>query len=115
MNHNELRTCIEACRQCAEVCELWAEKNSHDGITIKDPDERKVGRAFVYRAAATRDELEGAVAAELVQSLFDRPGNGSLPLLSTLVDAVSERDRALLDDLERLIQEKRRAIGGKSR
>jgi predicted transcriptional regulator len=76
---------------------------------------RKVGRAFVYRAAATRDELEGAVAAELVQSLFDRPGNGSLPLLSTLVDAVSERDRALLDDLERLIQEKRRAIGGKSR
>jgi len=68
---------------------------------------RKVGRAFVYQAAATRDELEGAVAAELVQSLFDRPGNGSLPLLSSLVDAVSDRDRALLDDLERLIQEKR--------
>jgi predicted transcriptional regulator len=71
---------------------------------------RKVGRAFVYRAAATRDELEGAVATELVQSLFDRPGNESLPLLSSLVDAVSERDRALLDDLERLIQEKRRAV-----
>ena len=68
---------------------------------------RKVGRAFVYQAAATRDELEGAVAAELVQSLFNRPGNGSLPLLSSLVDAVSDRDRALLDDLERLIQEKR--------
>ena len=71
---------------------------------------RKVGRAFVYRAAATRDELEGAVATELVQSLFDRPGSGSIPLLSSLVDAVSERDRTLLDDLERLIQEKRRAV-----
>ena len=76
---------------------------------------RKVGRAFVYRAAATRDELEGAVAAELVQSLFDRPGRESLPLLSSLVDAVSERDRALLDDLERLIKEKRRANGDGSR
>jgi predicted transcriptional regulator len=76
---------------------------------------RKVGRAFVYRAAATRDELEGAVAAELVQSLFDRPGSESLPLLSSLVDAVSDRDRALLDDLERLIREKRRAIGDRSR
>ena len=29
--------------------------------------------------------------------------------LSSLVDAVSDRDRALLDDLERLIREKRRA------
>jgi len=76
---------------------------------------RKVGRAFVYRAAATRDELEGAVAAELVHSLFDRPGSESLPLLSSLVDAVTERDRALLDDLERLIQQKRRAIDGDDR
>src|SRR6267142_5201808 len=28
---------------------------------------RKSGRAFLYRAAATREEMEGAVAAELVQ------------------------------------------------
>jgi predicted transcriptional regulator len=70
---------------------------------------RKVGRAFVYSATATRDEIEGAVAAELVQSLMQHHGGEPLPLLSTLVDAVSDRDRALLDDLERLIHEKRRA------
>ena len=70
---------------------------------------RKVGRAFVYSAAATRDEMEGAVASELVQSLLQRQGGETLPLLSSLVDAVSDRDRALLDDLERLIREKRRA------
>jgi predicted transcriptional regulator len=52
---------------------------------------RKVGRAFVYRAAATQQELENAV-------------------LSSLVDAVSERDRALLDQLERLVREKRRTL-----
>ena len=43
---------------------------------------RKVGRAFVYAAAATRDELEGAVASELVQSLLHRHGGEPLPLLS---------------------------------
>jgi BlaI family transcriptional regulator, penicillinase repressor len=55
---------------------------------------RKVGRAFVYRAAATQQELENAV-------------------LSSLVDAVSERDRGLLGELERLVREKRRALDGK--
>ena len=70
---------------------------------------RKVGRAFVYSAAATRDEMEGAVATELVQSLLQRHGGEPLPILSSLVDAVSDRDRALLDELERLIRDKRRA------
>ena len=70
---------------------------------------RKVGRAFVYTATATRDEMEGAVATELVQNLLQQHGGEPLPLLSSLVDAVSDRDRALLDDLERLIREKRRA------
>lgn len=70
---------------------------------------RKVGRAFVYRAAATRGELEGAVASELVQSLLQRNGGEAVPILSSLVDAVSDRDRALLDELERLIRQKRRA------
>ena len=74
---------------------------------------RKVGRAFVYAAAATRDQLEGAVASELVQSLLQQHGGEPLP---SLVDAVSDRDRALLDELERLIHEKRRvADRGKSR
>ncbi len=70
---------------------------------------RKVGRAFMYAATATREEMEGAVATELVQSLLQRHGGEPLPLLSSLVDAVSDRDRALLGELERLIREKRRA------
>src|SRR5438034_8415861 len=68
---------------------------------------RKVGRAFVYCATASRAEVEGEVATELLHSLLRRDGE-TLPVLSSLVDAVSERDRALLDDLERLIREKRR-------
>ena len=73
---------------------------------------RKEGRAFVYRPAATRQEIEGEVASELVQSLFQRDGSQPLPILSCLVDAVSERDRALLDELERLVREKRRMLEG---
>jgi len=74
---------------------------------------RKAGRAFIYKATATRDELEGAVAVELVQGLIQRDGSEPLPILSSLVDAVSDRDRALLDELERLIREKRRATRDK--
>src|SRR5262245_21044412 len=54
----------------------------------------KAGRAFVYNAAATREELEGVVAAELVTGLLNRSASEPLPVLSSLVDAVSERDRA---------------------
>jgi predicted transcriptional regulator len=69
---------------------------------------KKVSRAFVYRAAASRAEIEGAVASELVEHLFQQ--NTPLPILSKLVDVVTERDRELLNDLERLVQEKRRAL-----
>jgi predicted transcriptional regulator len=71
---------------------------------------RKVGRAFVYQAAASRDEIEHAVATELVHGLLQRNASEPLPILSSLVDAVSDRDRKLLDDLERLVREKRRML-----
>jgi predicted transcriptional regulator len=70
----------------------------------------KSGRAFVYSPTATHEEIRGAVASELVNSLLRRDGSEPLPILSTLVDAVTERDRSLLDDLERLVKEKRRQI-----
>src|SRR5437762_6480882 len=49
---------------------------------------RKVGQAFLYRAVATREELEDAVASELVTSLLRRHADEPLPVLSSLVDAV---------------------------
>ena len=73
---------------------------------------RKVGRAFVYAATVSKRELEEAVAAELLTSLLDRGGSAPLPVLSTLVNAVSDTDRELLDELERLIREKRQSMNG---
>jgi len=45
-----------------------------------------------------------------VESLFSHDNTEPLPMLSSLVDAVTERDRALLGELERLVREKRRAL-----
>jgi predicted transcriptional regulator len=70
----------------------------------------KVGRAFHYAPVASREECERLLAAELVQGLLDDHQHGPLPLLSNLVNAVGERDHRLLDELERLVQEKRDAL-----
>jgi predicted transcriptional regulator len=69
----------------------------------------KVGRAFAYVPRFDRAELQRQLAARsVVELLGAAQGRGALePLLSCFVDAVSERDRLLLDDLERLLREKR--------
>ena len=104
----------EACEQLGSSVAYTTVMTTMDRLYKKRLLTReKVGRAFVYAASATRDEMDGAVATELVQGLLQRHGGEPLPLLSSLVDAVSDRDRALLDDLERLIHEKRLAIDPK--
>ena len=101
----------EACEQLGSTIAYTTVMTTMDrlfkkGLLVR----RKVGRAFIYGAAVTRAELEDAVATELVESLLQRGGSEPLPILSSLVDAVSDCDRALLDELERLVREKRRAI-----
>jgi len=76
----------------------------------------KVGRAFRYAPTATREESQRSLAAELIERLLAEHQQEPLPLLSNLVDAVGDADRRLLDDLERLVQEKRDRLrdGGSS-
>jgi predicted transcriptional regulator len=66
------------------------------------------GRGFRYLPRASRETY----AAGLLRRALDRGfGRSSLrPLLSTLVDAVGERDRELLPELERLVREKERVL-----
>ena len=107
-NHDEISV-RDACVRLGSAVAYTTVMTTMDRLFKKGLLTRyKVGRAFLYRASATREEMEGAVAAELVQSLLQRDGGEPLPILSSLVDAVSDRDRALLDELERLIREKRR-------
>jgi predicted transcriptional regulator len=70
----------------------------------------KRARAFVYSAAATREQLDDMVASDLVSGLLSGELSEPLPFLSNLVDAVGDRDKALLDHLERLVKTKRREL-----
>jgi predicted transcriptional regulator len=71
-------------------------------------DRRRKGRAFVYEPRVTPDQLRCDVAADVIDSLLGGDRESARPVLSTFIDAVQERDRGLLDELEALIAEKRR-------
>ena len=70
----------------------------------------KEGRAYLYSPRVTREEFERGVAEDVLGGLLDRTADGAEPLLACIVEAVSERDRALLDELQRLVEEKKRGL-----
>ena len=47
------------------------------------------------------------MAEDVLGGLLEGSRGGAEPLLACIVEAVSERDRALLDELHRLVEEKR--------
>lgn len=74
---------------------------------------RKHGRAFLYSPRITREEFERGVAEEVFEGLLSRAAGETEPLLACLVEAVGDRDRALLDELDRLVRRKKQEMGGK--
>ena len=71
---------------------------------------RKGGRAFLYSPLVTREELERGIREDVIEGLLGRGAEGVEPVLACIVEAVSDRDRELLDELDRLIKEKRREL-----
>ena len=71
---------------------------------------RKDGRAFVYSPAMSSDELEQGIREDVIDGLLGHGADALQPVLACIVDTVSERDRELLDELDRLIKEKRREL-----
>jgi predicted transcriptional regulator len=69
-------------------------------------ERRKDGRAFLYRPVSSREQMESGHLARTLEPLLR--GAGAQPILSYLVDEVSRQDERLLDELERLVREKRR-------
>jgi predicted transcriptional regulator len=76
-------------------------------------DRRKAGRAFLYTARISREEFRQGVAEDIIDGLLGRSAKSAEPVLACFVDAVSERDRELLDELGRLVQDKRRQLKSK--
>ena len=74
-----------------------------------------VGRAFLYKARFTREEIQRATAARAIRALLKTASNPALPL-SYLVEAVTEHNVDLLDDLQQIVERKRyelRATNGR--
>ena len=71
------------------------------------------GRAFRYAARLSREEFQREAAGQALRQLLDAGPASSLPL-SFLVDFLGERDAQLLDDLGKLVQQKRRELGQKT-
>lgn len=65
---------------------------------------RKESHAFHYTPRVTREEFERTFAKEVIDGLL---GSDAEPVLLHFVEAISERDRRLLDELDRIVKEKR--------
>ncbi len=73
-------------------------------------ERRKDGRAFVYAAMVSRDDLDRGIKEDVVDGLLGHGADGVEPVLACIVDTITERDRELLDELDRLVQEKKREL-----
>ncbi len=67
------------------------------------------GRAFRYTPRHTPEELQRITALESIRQLLGSGDTSSLPL-SYLVEALSTHDAQLLDELQLLIEQKRREL-----
>ncbi len=74
---------------------------------------KRDGRAFVYIAALERHELEATMTTVLVNGMLAGGPGATRPFLSNLVDAVGDSDNGLLDELERLVRDKRERLKDK--
>ena len=73
----------------------------------------KSGRAFFYRPKSTQQELISELAGSTFATLLPGDSAFARPILSMFVDTVSERDKALLDDLEELVRARRDELKGR--
>jgi predicted transcriptional regulator len=71
---------------------------------------RKDGRAFFYAPAVSREEFEHGIREDVIDGLLDGGVEGIQPVLACIVDTISEHDRQLLDELDRLVKEKKREL-----
>jgi predicted transcriptional regulator len=72
------------------------------------------GRAFRYSPAQTEGEFNGAIVRNAIRQMLGAADSASAPL-SFLVEAISEHDSALLDELKREIERKRRELDGEAK
>ena len=64
--------------------------------------------------AVSREEFEHGIREDVIDGLLGHGAEGVRPVLACIVETVSGHDRKLLDELERLIKEKKRELRHKT-
>lgn len=72
-------------------------------------ERRKEGRAFLYAPRISREDFTRSVARDVIDGLLGQTNGETKPVLACIVDAVGDCDGEMLDVLEKLLREKRRA------
>ena len=72
-------------------------------------DRRAEGRAFRYSPRHTPEEFQKVEAGEAIREILASHKTSSLPL-SCFVEAISEHDAKLLDELQEMVERKRREL-----
>ena len=68
------------------------------------------GRAFLYSPRLTEEQMQIGVLGDVITGLLDGATRTVEPVLASIVDSVGDKDRDLLDELERLVKEKRSSL-----
>jgi predicted transcriptional regulator len=71
------------------------------------------GRAFIYSPRLTQEQMQIGILGDVITGLLDGATKSVEPVLASIVDSVGDKDRKLLDELERLVKEKRSALKSK--
>jgi predicted transcriptional regulator len=80
------------------------------GYLERDEDK---GRAYIYSPRVTQEEMQIGILGDVITGLLDSATRSVEPVLASIVDSVGDTDRKLLDELERLVKEKKASIKGK--
>ncbi len=76
------------------------------GLLAREKD----GKAFFYSSCCSSQELEQDRLRAAIDGILGLNAGGTAPILATIVDTVSKYDRSMLDELDRLVRQKRRAL-----
>jgi len=68
------------------------------------------GRAFLYSPRVTQEQMQIGILGDVITGLLDSATRSVEPVLASIVDSVGDKDRKLLDELERLVKEKKAAF-----
>jgi len=76
-------------------------------------DRELQGRAFLYSPRLTQEQMQIGILGDVITGLLDGATRSVEPVLASIVDSVGDKDRKLLDELERLVKEKRSSLRSK--